>query len=151
MKNEYDNNLIFINVNIITFNNKTPKASILGIKENKITYISDQYDKKSLNRIKSNKTKVIDCNGATILPGFIDSHCHILSYISSLSNLNLNNPKISSINQIKQELIKYSNEISQGNWIKATGYHEFNLIDKRHINKFDIDKITFFNASGVCA
>ena len=97
MNNEYENNLIFINVNIITLNSKSPKANILGIKNNKINYISDQYSKKTLNRLKSNKTKIIDCNGATILPGFIDSHCHILSYISSLSNLNLNDLNISSI------------------------------------------------------
>ena len=141
MNNEYENNLIFINVNIITLNSKSPKANILGIKNNKINYISDQYSKKTLNRLKSNNTKIIDCNGATILPGFIDSHCHILSYISSLSNLNLNDLKISSIKNIKQELIKYSKKISPGDWIKANGYHEFNLIDNRHINKSDIDKI----------
>ena len=142
MKKEYTNDLIFTNANIITLNNEIPKAEILGLKDNKINYIGGKYSKKTLNRISSSKTQIIDCNRSTILPGFIDSHCHILSYISSLSNLNLNTPHISSINQIKTELIKYSRKINPGDWIKARGYHEFNLPDKQQIKKYDIDKVS---------
>ncbi len=127
MSNTSNNDLIFTNVNIITLNNKSPVAKVLGVKGNKINYISTEYNKKSINRIKSNKTKIIDCNSHTMLPGFIDAHCHILSYISKLSSLNISNPTKTSIKEIKQKIINYSKNFDNGKWIKITGYHEFNL------------------------
>lgn len=145
MSNTSNNDLIFTNVNIITLNNKSPVAKVLGVKGNKINYISTEYNKKSINRIKSNKTKIIDCNSHTMLPGFIDAHCHILSYISKLSSLNISNPTKTSIKEIKQKIINYSKNFDNGKWIKITGYHEFNLTDSRHINKYDIDEISPYN------
>jgi predicted amidohydrolase YtcJ len=37
--------------------------------------------------LKKKNTKVIDCKGKTILPGFIDAHFHLFGFAESLVTL----------------------------------------------------------------
>lgn len=63
---------VFTNANIITMNPEQPMASVLTLKNDKIFHIGQSVD----NPISEN-VDVIDLQGATILPGIIDSHVHV--------------------------------------------------------------------------
>ena len=56
----------------------TKSQSIL-INKNKIIFIGDETE---IN-ISLNTSDIIDCNNNTVLPGFIDAHCHPFEIISN--------------------------------------------------------------------
>lgn len=83
--------------------------------------------------------KPMDCNGATILPGFIDAHCHILAYAASLLAVDCSPSAVSSIAQICDAIRRRAAQTPTGEWIRATGYSDFHLAEKRHPTRRDLD------------
>ena len=81
----------------------------------------------------------IDCNGATILPGFIDAHCHILAYAASLLAVDCSPRAVSSIAEIARAIRRRAAQTPAGEWIRATGYSDFHLAEKRHPTRRDLD------------
>lgn len=68
--------LVLHNGNFITLNEEKPFASALAVKEGKIFKIGI-YDEIKL--LQGENTKVVDLQGKTAIPGFIDSHIHLIS------------------------------------------------------------------------
>lgn len=83
--------------------------------------------------------KPIDCAGATILPGFIDAHCHILAYAASLLAVDCGPSAVSSIPDIAHAIRRRAAQTPPGEWIRATGYSDFHLAEKRHPTRRDLD------------
>ena len=88
----------------------------------------------------------IDLQGKTLLPGFIDPHSHFGMVSNTMGQVNLNPPpvgKMSSIADILAAIKKYktANGIKDGEWIFGWGYDESQLVEKRHPNKKELDKV----------
>ena len=73
--------LILMNANVVTLDQRSLKAQIVAVKDGKITAVGSNED---LNALKKPMTKIIDCQGKSVLPGFIDPHLHILASAKSL-------------------------------------------------------------------
>ena len=86
-------------------------------------------------------TKVIDCAGKTLVPGFNDAHCHIFSFLRKLTSIDLSPPKIKSINDIKAVIKEKADKTPPGEWITGTDYNEFYLAEKRHPTRWEIDEV----------
>ena len=129
--------LILTNANVITMNPAKPTAGLVAIRGNKILLVggSDR-----LGEARGAKSKVIDCQGKTIVPGFNDAHCHIFGFIRKLGSIDLGPPGVSSIADIKTAVRQRARSIPAGNWITATDYNEFYLTEKRHPNRRDLDE-----------
>ena len=67
--NEVD--LIIVNSEIYTANENNQIAKSIAVKDGKIIEVSSE---NLVSKYEANK--ILDANGKTILPGFIDSHCH---------------------------------------------------------------------------
>ncbi len=67
--NEVD--LIIVNSEIYTANENNQIAKSIAVKDGKIIEVSSE---NLVSKYKANE--ILDANGKTILPGFIDSHCH---------------------------------------------------------------------------
>jgi predicted amidohydrolase YtcJ len=68
--------LILYNAKVITLNQEQPYAGLIAIKGNRIKAVGDKDD---LKLFKGARTKVIDCEGGAVIPGFNDAHCHPVS------------------------------------------------------------------------
>lgn len=64
---------IFINAKVYTADKQNPWAEAVAVKGNKIVYVGDSENARTL--ITKN-SRVHDLNGQVLLPGFIDSHMH---------------------------------------------------------------------------
>jgi predicted amidohydrolase YtcJ len=129
--------LILTNANIITMNPANPTAGLVAIKGNKIWLVGDN---DRLGEVRGAKTKIIDCQGKTVVPGFNDAHCHIFAFIRKLGSIDLSPPRVSSIADIKAAVRRRARSIPAGNWITATDYNEFYLAEKRHPTRRDLDE-----------
>jgi predicted amidohydrolase YtcJ len=66
--------------------------------------------------------EIIDCHGNLVIPGFNDSHMHLLGYIESKCSVCLN-----STNSILELIQKLKNGISQVNvnsWLVGQGWNQ---------------------------
>jgi imidazolonepropionase-like amidohydrolase len=61
---------------IVTVNDAQPTASALAVKNGTILAVGDQAE---VLAFKGSTTNVVDLDGKTMLPGFIDSHGHVFN------------------------------------------------------------------------
>lgn len=110
---------------------------MVAIKGNRILQVGMEGDVASF---KGAKTRVIDCQGKTIVPGFNDAHCHPLSLAASLLSVDCIPSSVRSIGELQAQIRQRAEQTPQGRWIRAMGYNEFYLAEKRHPNRWDLDK-----------
>ena len=63
--------LILKNANVITMNPRQPRAELVAITGDRILLVTSNKD---LESVAGAKTKIIDCQGKTVMPGFNDAH-----------------------------------------------------------------------------
>lgn len=113
-----------------------PKAGSIGITDGKIGFVStDRIPAQSADP----RTVVMDCSGKTIVPGFIDAHCHLLAYAKRLTALDVGPRHASCIADVQTLLREAAERIPLGTWITGYGYNEFRLAEKRHLTRWDLD------------
>ncbi|MDD5190766.1 MAG: amidohydrolase [Dehalococcoidales bacterium] len=131
--------LILRNANVITVDTRQPAAQTVAVKDGKILFAGYSDD---LSLFQGKGTRVIDCTGKTVMPGFIDAHCHIFSNIRKLLSVDLSGPEIKSINDIKQAIRKQAAKTPPEEWINATDYNDFTLAEKRHPTRQELDEVS---------
>ena len=132
--------LILFNANVITMDTALPRAELVAIHGGTIVQVA-QNDQ--LGSLIGKNTQTIDCKGRTILPGFIDAHCHVSAYAESLVSLNLSpHEHVLSITDIQDKIRDICNARAPKTWIRGEGYNEFYLAEQRHPNRWDLDAAT---------
>ncbi len=132
--------LILFNAKVLTMDPSNPKAELVAVKDKKILGIGEN---DILRELQGKYTVVIDCANKTILPGFTDAHCHLQAFAESLVNLNLDpSAGTKSIMDIQAKVKDVSRNLAPGTWIRAGGYNEFHLAEKRHPSRWDLDQAT---------
>jgi predicted amidohydrolase YtcJ len=133
-------NLILFNANILTMDPIFPRAQFVAIQGNKILSVSGG---KEFHKLRKTNTQVIDCHGKTIVPGFIDAHCHLFSYAENLTTVSLDpRNKIHSISDMRTKIQSFCQGLPPGTWIRGNAYNEFYFAEKRHPNRKDLDEAT---------
>ena len=138
---------IFHNANIITMNERQPSAKSVAVRAGKITAVGTMEDLASL---KGPNTKMVDLDGKTLLPGFIDSHGHLIYIGLQRSVANLLPPpdgKGENIASLRELLVEWSNSESAkrvgGNRIIiGFGYDDAQLRERRHPTRHDLDLVS---------
>ncbi|MBN2073990.1 MAG: amidohydrolase [Dehalococcoidales bacterium] len=130
--------LVLKNGNIITLDPDNPEADIIGIKDDRILFAGSAED---LGSITGPDTKVIDCEGKTVIPGFNDAHCHIFSFLRKLISVDLSERSVRSIDDIKAAIKHKADDTPEGEWISGTDYNDFYLTEKRHPNRRELDEV----------
>jgi predicted amidohydrolase YtcJ len=132
--------LVLFNANVITMDSAYPTAQLIAIQDNRITAVGGD---DALREFQKRNTQTIDCKGKTVLPGFIDAHCHLHALAESHVTLNLEpHHNVRSISDIQTKIKASSQQLPSGTWIRGRGYNEFYLAEKRHPNRWDLDQVT---------
>lgn len=130
--------LILLNANIITMDPILPRASWVVIQEDRILSLGPSQE---FRGFRHGNSRVIDCHGKTIVPGFIDSHCHLIAFAETQVTLGLS-PRngVDSISDLKDKIRNLAHTVPSGTWIRGKGYNEFYLAEKRHPTRWDLDE-----------
>ncbi|MDU1910959.1 amidohydrolase [Fusobacterium sp.] len=129
--------MIIFNGKGYTMDNNNSRFTAVSIKDGLIYSVGSNEE---ILREKTSKTKLIDAQGKMILPGFNDSHMHLLSYGYSLEMVDLNDCK--SVNEMKSRIRKYitENKIEKGQWIEGRGWDDNLFLDKKMPSAKDFDE-----------
>ncbi len=134
--------LIITNGNILTLDEHDTKAGSLAVTNGRIMEIwSERQPPKEVLNFNT-EAEIIDLNGATLIPGFIDTHNHILFYAQNLSKVDCSSPLNKSIEDILERLAQKAAKTPAGEWILGFGYDDTLLQDNRHPERKDLDKIS---------
>lgn len=116
--------LILINGNIYTVDPANPRVEAIAIQGDRILKTGSTIE---IERLKSDKTQVIDLKGQFVMPGFIEGHGHFSGLGSSLINLNFLKSK--SWNEIVQAVAEKAKSVKPGEWITGRGWHQEKWIE----------------------
>lgn len=129
--------LVLYNANVLTMDERQPRAQVVGIRGNRILSVAGLEAMRMFEGLTARK---IDCHGKTVLPGFNDAHCHPFALASSLISLDCSPAKVKSIVEMRSHIQRQTEKAVGGTWIRAAGYSEFDLAEKRHPTRRDLDK-----------
>lgn len=130
--------IILKNASVITMEPGQPVAELVAITGDKVMLVAGNEE---LERVRGARTRVIDCQGKTVVPGFNDAHCHIFSFVRKLVSLDMSPSSVSSISDIKAVIRRRVQNTPPGEWVTGTDYNEFYLAEKRHPNRWDLDEV----------
>jgi predicted amidohydrolase YtcJ len=129
--------LILFNANIITLDPDIENGQLVAMGEGKIQAVADN---EALKDLKHSNTQVIDCCGKTVMPGFCDAHLHLQALAAKSVTLDVSpQAGVFSISDLKNRIAANSTRLASGTWIRASGYHEFDLAEGRHPTRWDLD------------
>ncbi len=78
--------LVILNGSVITFDLSRPRATAVAVRDGLILAVGET---DSIRGMAGPGTRVIDAQGGTVLPGFIDSHVHLFGGSVELDYLDL--------------------------------------------------------------
>jgi predicted amidohydrolase YtcJ len=128
---------IFFNGNIRTMDETIKKGQAVAVKNGIILRVgSDQ----AVLKLKTKGTKLVDLNGKLMLPGFNDSHMHLLSYGYSLEKVNLGSTlSIADIITLGKTRLQENPKIK---WLQGRGWNNENWNNKPFPTRYALDKIS---------
>ena len=130
-------NLLLLNAKVLTMSQHQPIAEAVAVQGQKILSVGSHNEVVAL---AGPNTRTIDCQGMTLLPGFIDAHCHVLATAAALQGVDCGPGTVSSIQELRKAVRGRADEIQQGAWVRGFGYDDLNLKEKRHPTRWDLDK-----------
>lgn len=86
------------------------------------------------------RTQVLNLNGRTVLPGFNDAHCHVLHFGTNLMQLDCRPERCADIGELATAVAEQAAHRPPGNWIQGWGYDDTCLRERRHPNRWDLDR-----------
>ena len=131
--------LILTNARVLTMDRHRPSAEAVAVKDGRVQRVGRNSD---LAALKSVGVKVIDGGGGTLMPGFHDAHLHLLAYAASLLAVDCRPSSVNSIRDIARKIGDRASGAPTGEWIRATGYDETSLRERRHPTRRDLDEAT---------
>ena len=108
--------VIIINAKIFTSDESNSYAQAVAIKGNRILFVGSN---KEAQTFKDRSTRVIDGQGHTLTPGFIDSHVHLLWGSIWMGNAQLQ--EVTTKEDLKNILLDYAGKNKAGPWVVGRG------------------------------
>jgi predicted amidohydrolase YtcJ len=128
--------VILINGRIHTMGAGDQIASALAVAHGRIVAVGSDDEMRSL---AGPRTAVDDLRGATVIPGLIDAHNHLLSTGQTLRQIQLYDCR--TIAQILERVAERAAVTPPGQWIIGRGWDESLLAERRHPTRHDLDRV----------
>jgi predicted amidohydrolase YtcJ len=132
---------IYSGGNIITMTDGRPTAEAIAVKDGRIIFVGSAAE---ANRFRDARTRAVDLEGRTLLPGFIDAHSHYFNSLLVANQAKLYAPPAGpgkDVDSIIAELKRFAKGrgISKGEEIVGYGYDDSALSPGKLLNRDDLD------------
>jgi predicted amidohydrolase YtcJ len=93
-----------------------------------------------LMALRGPRTRVVELEGAAVLPGFNDAHAHVVYY--GLTRFGADLGGVRTLDQIGSRLKAHAGSLARGEWQQGMGYRADELAERRHPHRRDLDRFT---------
>mgnify|MGYP005834402849 CR=1 FL=1 len=111
--------LILTNARVYTLSLEPQRVEAVVIRGGRIVFAGSA---ESAERQRGDRTRVLDLGGATVIPGLVDAHAHLLSLGRSLSEVNLVGTKTKE--EIRRIILEKQMSARPGEWISGRGWDQ---------------------------
>ena len=130
--------LVVTNARVLTQDDALPVAEAFAIKGGRFVAVGTTAEIAAM--AASGRTQVLDAEGATVVPGFIDAHSHPSGAgLNALKNVNTN---LGSIARIQEALRERAASTPPGEWIIGYMYDDTKQAEGRPLNRRDLDAVS---------
>jgi predicted amidohydrolase YtcJ len=129
--------LLLYNARVITLDERQPAAELVAIGGNRIIGVGGR---DCLKLYRGTETRLIDCEGRTVVPGFIDAHCHPFPFATTLLYVNCSPSAVKDIAGIQTGIRLRAEQTPVGKWVRAAQYNEAYLAERRHPDCQELDR-----------
>jgi len=111
--------LVIVNGNIITVDAAQPRAEAVAVRDGLILAVGSNDD---IRALKGPGTESLDLAGATLIPGFIEAHAHLLYIGRALQELKL--AEAATWSEVVDIVAQAAQDKPPGEWIIGSGWHQ---------------------------
>lgn len=129
---------VFINGEIITVNPENEIAQAVAIRGNEICAVGATEE---ILNLCGSETRVVNLRGNSLLPGFIDSHLHMLLYGTNQLGVDCKNG-VQSVDEMAARLAERARNTPEREWVRGWGYNDQKLAEGRHPTRRDLDEVS---------
>ncbi len=122
--------VIYVNGKIYTLDKNNTIAEAIAIREGKILAVGKSKDLTE----KYSSAKVIDLEGKTVVPGFIDAEGNLMEFSRNLDFVDLRGTK--NLNEIIQKVTEKVHASKDGDWIGGFGWDDM-ILPEEDFQKID--------------
>lgn len=139
-------NFLFENAHVFTADALRPFAESVAVRDNRIVFVGSRADAQSF---KGKSTHLVDANGGTIMPGFIDSHFHLMYGALNLDGMQLE--PATNYEELSRIILAYAAEHPNDLWLPGTGLRYnvgpgHTLLTRHHLDMLFADRPIYINA-----
>ncbi|MFW6109061.1 MAG: amidohydrolase [archaeon] len=130
---------VYFNGKIVTMDEEDTISRAVAVKFGRFIKVGKEEEVKSLI---GDDTEVVDLKGKTVIPGLIDSHCHMLA-VGAQRRLNVDLSEeagVHSINDIVNKLGKRAENTPKGEWVLGYQEDDSKLEERRHPTRWELDE-----------
>jgi predicted amidohydrolase YtcJ len=131
-------NLVLLNANVLTMDQAQPRAQAVAMGGGRILGVGSNDDM----RAWINGSAVVrDLGGHTLLPGFFDSHNHMLLTGMDLLAVDLSSAR--TIADVLQAIERRAASTPAGQWVVSSArWHESQLVEQRFPRREELDRVS---------
>lgn len=137
---------LFENARIFTADPLRPRADSVAVHGDRVVFVGSRAEAQAYKGVS---TRVIDADGGTLMPGFIDSHYHMMYGALNLDGMQLEPAE--SYEDLSRIMLAYAAEHPADSWLPGTGLR-YNLgpghtsLNRHHLDALVADRPIYLNA-----
>lgn len=129
--------LVFMNGEVVTVDQLFSITEAVAILDQQIMAAGKNEE---IKKYIGEETKVIDLEGKSLLPGFIDAHLHMAEV--GLTKLAFDVRNVESVEDMLALLKKEVKNIPKGQWIRGWGFNDNQIKEGRMPTRWELDEIS---------
>jgi predicted amidohydrolase YtcJ len=128
---------LLINARVSTMDPAHPFAEAVAVTGARISAVGATAE---LLAKRERHTAVLDLGGRTLLPGFVDAHNHFGPTTFEPRGVDVSPARAPDIPSIQAHIAAAARATPPGGWIRAYGYAEQSLAERRHPTRWELDE-----------
>ncbi|MGR3764504.1 amidohydrolase [Rossellomorea sp. NS-SX7] len=129
--------MLFVYGEVVTVDSEFSVSEAVALRGNKILSVGTNEE---ILALANEQTKIVNLEGRSILPGFIDSHAHLELY--GTNRLGVNAKEATNIHELLGKLKEKAKSTPKGEWIRGWGYNQNHFDERRHLTRWDLDQVS---------
>jgi predicted amidohydrolase YtcJ len=130
--------LIFVGGRVHTVNATNDVVPALAVGDGRILAAGGDAE---IRGVAGPRARVVELRGRSLLPGFIDGHCHLVGLGMAAASIDCKAPGMQSIVALQAAVKERAARQPRGTWIRGRGYDQSRLKEQRHPNRLDWDAV----------
>ncbi len=136
-----DPDIVVVNAKVYTVDDRAPRAEAFAVRDGRFLAVGSSAD---IRALAGARTRVMDAGGATVVPGFIDTHNHPVGEWL-LYEVLVGNPfevEFVTIDGVVAKLREKAAKTPPGFWVEGYFFDDTKVRDNRPLTAADLDKVS---------